>query len=336
MRTLLSVLLLLTGLLAMPRAASASWEMCNHTSYIAEVATSIVEQDKRITEGWKRIRPGECRALKEGELEPGEYRFYARSSVAHGGGIQRWNGRVNGCVDDSDFSIAGEADCEEVGFQTRGFLSIMIDRPSWRTTLTEPAEYDRTQARTAGLQRLLRDNGYGIRNVDGFAGRNTIRLGRAFLKENDLPFDTSEADIIDRLETAARRKRAPQGLTVCNRTDGMVWGAVAHQKDGDWESRGWWQLGERDCLKLIGEPLQAANYYLFASRENEDGSEAKINEAERSFCIGETRFSILRHDNCDERGLLSERFRLIANDGRDGRTIDLTERDFARRGLALR
>jgi uncharacterized membrane protein len=338
MRHLAGVTVLIGVLvLGLPGAARANWEMCNHTSYIAEVATSSVEQAKRITEGWKRLRPGECRIVQPGPLVPGEYMFYARSSRAHEGALQRWNGKRDACIDDGDFSIAGEADCEEVGFQTRGFMAISINKPVWRTTLSEPADFDKSQARTAGLQRLLRDNGYSIRTIDGASGRDTIRQGRSFLQEVGLPLTTPENDIIDKLEERARQLREPQGLTLCNKASRRVWTAVALRRADSFESRGWWALEAGDCAKVISEALRSGPYFIYASREEEGGRpETKLAAATEPFCTGETSFSIPGRENCPRRGFLEQNFMPLVSDGKEGRTLTFTDRDFATSPLALR
>ena len=57
-----------------------------------------------------------------------------------------------------------------------------------------------------------------------------------------LAANATEDQMIDALERAARRRSEQVGLTLCNRTRGRLWTAVARRRGEGWESRGWWQL----------------------------------------------------------------------------------------------
>lgn len=315
--------------------AAAEWVVCNHTSYVARAAVGFSDRGRDVTRGWIRIRPGECQVLKAGALTPGTHYFYAESSLAHREGQRRWDGPFRRCVDERDFSLTGDDDCDGIGFDSRGFQEIPIDKREWRTTLVEAAEFGRARARAAGVQRLLRDNGYGIRLIDGFAGRRTVREIRRYLSDEDLPLNTSEAAVIDRLEETALRRASEVGLTVCNETESMVWSAVALRASGGWESRGWWGVDPDSCTRLIDRPLEERAYYVYAAVEDGEG-DRPLAAASETFCLAETRFVARGREDCEDRGYIPGRFAAVSTDDQSGVTMRLGPRDFSQSASGLR
>lgn len=317
------------GLAAAP--ARAEWTVCNETSYVLQVAIAYDEAGRRVTEGWTRLRPSDCKAVRRGPLAEGEHYLYARSSRAHRGGLREWSGEAKLCVDSTDFSLAGEASCEDVGFETRSFIAIDIDDREWRTRLREPvsplAPLTLDTARLAGIQRLLRDNGYDVKEVDGLPGRRTDRALRKFLDTIGRRDTPKDEEILDLLEDAALKKADEAGLKICNRGEAQLWTAIAQRRGDGWESRGWWPLGGGECARVIDQPLAAAAYYVYAGlREGE--RERTLAAGEEIFCLAATKFAILGRENCETRGYSQGPFLTVLSQGRDTVTVELKEADF--------
>lgn len=315
------------AVLGLAAPAHAQWSLCNETSYIVEAAIAYDEAGRRVTEGWTRVRPGECRTVREGPLTPGVHYLYARSSLAHRGGRREWSGYESHCVDIGDFSIAGEATCEEVGFETRGFVEIDVSGEERRTALMQPEDYGAETAEVAGVQRLLQDNGYDVR-LDGDRGRRTERAIQRFLDDQGIAGSPDTAALMDRLEEAALAHAEEVGLRLCNRAEGDVWTAIAVRREESWESRGWWPLAPDECAKVIDAELDAPAYYVYAGlREN--GVDRPLAAADERFCIAETRFAIIGRENCPERGFSEGRFTTILSQGRTSVTLEFADGDFS-------
>lgn len=310
-------------------AARAQWSICNETSFIVETAFAYDEAGKRLAEGWRRIRPGACEVVKREPLTPGDHFFYARASNAHRGGLREWSGRDEMCVDASDFSIAGEAtNCDELGFQSRMFVKVGVDAPTWQTRLEEVADYAPEQAAIAGVQRLLLDAGYADRlRIDGDEGRTTRRLTARFLTDVGAPRDLGGPELVDLLEKAARERASEMGLRLCNRAETDIWAAVARRADDTWESRGWWLIAPDACATVFDQALDQPAYYVYAATRS-DGADTPLAAADETFCLAETRFAILGRENCRRRGYSDGRFlTVLAGDGA-AKTIEFAPADF--------
>ncbi len=312
------------------RPAQANWTLCNDTSFVIEVAVSYPDRGRRVTEGWTKILPGACAIARAGELERGNHHFFGRASTAHHGGRREWAGATPLCVDSAEFSLAGEANCEEVGFETRTFVEVPIDADEWTTTLVEPADWDSEDARTAGLQRLLIDNGYAVRRVDGFEGRRTRSALAAFVRDRGLQGVVDQDELILALEEAAIEKIDQVGLRLCNRASATVWTAIARREGEGWESRGWWPLEIDSCAKVINETIDETDaLYVYAGlRETEVSPDRPLSSADESFCLADTRFSIVGRENCQARGYSVGRFATLVPTGRGALTVEFQDADF--------
>src|SRR5262249_10808195 len=153
----------------------------------------------------------------------------------------QWGGDARICIDPNrTFSFENPPDCAVQGLEERLFRRVQINkRESWRTSFAEATPYTLARARQAGLQRLLVDAGYDLyanqRSVDARAIAASIAQFRATAR---LAPNASEDQLIDALETSARRRADQLGLTLCNRTQGHLWTAVARRRGEGWESRG--------------------------------------------------------------------------------------------------
>lgn len=345
---LVFVLAVLYAALGLGAPAAAQWTICNETSYIAEVAIAYPEADRRVTEGWTRVRPGECQVARRQALTPGTHFLYARSSPAHRGGMREWSGTTPLCVDAHDFSIAGDAVCEDLGFETRFFLAEPIEGTAQRTSLVDP-NYEKTdltradipanlsRLKIAGVQRLLTDVGYYDRAIDGYVGRRTTRAIERFVADQGLDATPSDDDLIDLLETVALQRQDEAGLKLCNRASEPVWTAIAQRKDEGWESRGWWPLGPDECAKVLDEPLSQPAYYVYAAMNGPDGdTDRPLVSADETFCLAPTRFAILGRESCQGRGYEEGRFATVLARDRPFATLEFSDSDFAPASAALR
>lgn len=336
-RRSLAALLAIAAALSVAAPAAAQWTVCNRSTYVIETAVAFTEAGRRVTQGWTRIRPMSCEAVLTEALTPGDHFLFARTSSAHKGGRHTWSGTEELCVDTGDFSLAGEAVCEEVGFMTRRFARIAVDEPEKRTTLSEPRNYRGNEDRitTAGLQRLLADNGYDMGDLDGFAGRRTTRAVRDFVRSQNLEDEPPRDELIDLLEAAARRNASVGGLTVCNEAEDRAWTAVAVRVDERWESRGWWPLETGQCATIFDQPLDQPAYYVYAALRD-DGEDRPLAAGSEVFCLAETRFAILGRENCAGRGHTPGRFATVLADDNGVARIELQSDDFVSAPLSRR
>ncbi len=289
-------------------ARAAGQELCNETSYILYSAIAFPEHGELVSEGWNRLRPGECRTVLPAPIPPGDYYVFAHSSPSHRGGIRQWSGPSPLCVDIGHFSVAAMANCQNLGLEARGFHVIDGNPPEGRRTIfTETGEFG-SRAGLAGLQRLLGDNGLNVRNVDGYAGRRTQIAVRNYLKQMGVAERPSDASLMDMLEKTGAKAIRTTGLEVCNQAEGRIWTAYAHRRGNQWESRGWWSLASGACIQLVNQPIsKREKYYIYAGLEQPNG-EAGLAAAKETFCISQVKFSIFGRHDCGIRGYLETPF----------------------------
>ncbi len=342
-RTILSVVLMALTLLGALAASDAfaqqaqqrrgtpqGWSLCNDTSYVLEAATGRPDGRAILVQGWVRLRPGECQVAVAAPLTRGTHYLYARTSLAHRGGRRQWGGDANVCVEPgNNFTIENPPQCEASGFETRKFRQVNINRrESWRTSFAEATPYTAQRAQAAGLQRLLTDAGYEIR--EGRSGVDPRQVAAAlsqFRATARIAPNTSMAGYIDALERAARRRSSQLGLTLCNRTNARVWTAIARRRGDGWESRGWWPLGPGGCARTIDEALIQESYYVHATMESEDGDRVLASGGD-PFCVSPARFAVLGRERCAERFYDTAYFTRITSTGRPGLVVEFSEREF--------
>ena len=306
------------------------WQICNETSFVLEAATARPDGRAILVQGWTRLRPGECRIAVGAPLARGTHYLYARTSAAHRGGRRQWGGEARLCVDpSSSFTIENPPRCSAMGLEERRFRRVQINkRDTWRTAFAEATPYTISRARQAGLQRLLVDAGYDLR--EGRRGADPRRIAQSiaqFRQTARLAPNASESQLIDALETAARRRSQQVGLTLCNRARGRMWTAVARRRGEGWESRGWWPLNPGGCVRTIDEVLMQEVYYVHATLETPDGPRMLAAGGE-PFCTSGARFAIVDRVACEERYYDTQLFTPISARNRDGLVVDFEERDF--------
>jgi uncharacterized membrane protein len=313
---------------------SNGWQVCNETSYVLEASAAKPDGRAVLVQGWTHLRPGECRVAINAPLERGTYYLYARTSSAHRGGRQQWGGDAPLCVDPAhSFSFDNPPECANMGMEERLFRRVVISkRDSWRTTFAEAEPYTLARARQQGLQRLLDDAGYDIyANARSIDPRRIATAIAQFRAASHLAPNANENQLIDALEVAARRRAEQVGLTLCNRSHGRMWTAVARRRGEGWESRGWWLLNAGGCVRAIDDVLTQPIYYVYASLESDQGDRLLAAGGE-VFCTSPARFAILGRENCDARYYDATLFTPIATRSRQGLVVDFDDSDFLEAG----
>lgn len=318
------------------RRQRAGWHICNETGFVLEAATGRPEGRSIQVQGWTRLRPGECRLAVAAPLARGTHYLYARTSTAHRGGRRQWGGDATLCVNPSDsFQIQNPPRCAD-RYEPRRFRRVQINkRDSWRTSFAEATTYTLARARQAGLQRLLDDAGYDLR--EGRRRADPRRIAQAiaqFRASARLPANATEEQLIDALEAAARRRASQVGLTLCNHTRGRIWTAVGRRRGEGWESRGWWPLSPGGCVRTIDEVLTQDRYFVYASLETNEGP--RFLQSGEPFCTSPARFAILGRTNCERRYYQTALFSPIRARDRTGLVVEFEERDFLDVGVAPR
>ncbi len=312
------------------RRQSNGWQVCNETSYVLEAATGRPDGRAIVVQGWTRLRPGECRIAVNAPLARGTHYLYARTSPAHRGGRRQWGGDARLCIDPSgSFTIENPPNCATMSLEERRFRRVQINkRDTWRTSFSEAQPYTIARARQAGLQRLLTDAGYELR--EGRRGADPRRIAQAiaqFRSQARLAPNATENQLMDALEQAARRRSQQVGLTLCNRTRGRLWTAIARRRGEGWESRGWWALNPGGCVRTIDEVLIQEVYYVHAALETNEGPRMLAAGGE-PFCTSGARFAVLGRENCEARYYDEQLFTPVGARGRTGLVVDFEELDF--------
>ena len=318
------------------RRQASGWQICNETGYVLEAATGRPDGRSIQVQGWTRLRPGECRLAVGAPLARGTHYLYARTSTAHRGGRRQWGGDAVLCVDPTDsFQIENPPRCT-ASYEGRRFRRVQINkRDSWRTSFSEATPLTLARARQLGLQRLLDDAGYDLR--EGRRSADPRRIAQAiaqFRASARLAPNATEDQLIDALEIAARRRAGQVGLTLCNRTGGRVWTAVGRRRGEGWESRGWWPLNPGGCVRTIDEVLIQDRYYVYASLETSEGP--RYLQSGEPFCTSPARFAILGRTNCEQRYYQTALFSPIRARDRSGLVVEFEDHDFLEVGVAPR
>lgn len=313
-------------------AVNTKWEVCNETSFALRIAYAELQGEKPAARGWSNLRAGSCLMT---ELDNGQTKFlYAMSSKAHRGGIREWKGNVELCTSEEDFQADPSIGCALQDLSIRSYMPVQADEAV--TTLVEIDNFGK-KATTAGIQRLLRDNGYDISRIDGLAGRRTSKTLSQFLKDKELPSSLSVEEQLDALEQHAFEKISTIGLTLCNRSSEELWTAIGLRRKGNWESRGWWKIQADECTQVYTETLTAADLSFYASQVGgmsetgdtlPDRPMRSVAAKPSQFCISDSKFSVLGRENCADFGYNAANFRVVPVD-KEGLTVDLTDADFA-------
>lgn len=320
----------LAGLCATVLPAQAELTLCNRTSYRMEAAVGLEKRANVSTRGWFRVDPGQCRQIVDGALDTDMVYVHARTPPIYGTAPLPQNGTAEFCVRDGTFEIANARGCP-ISQQVR----FSAARPSDSTkgpvvNLAEEADYDDTQARLAGIQRLLVIAGYDATPIDGVQGGRTQAALAKFLSDRKLPADAPEAaTFFDTLMTAALNPEGV-GFSWCNDTKYTVMASLGVVEMGAIVTRGWYRVAAGQCLRpdLRGDP-----HRLYSYAEAVDGNGRVIRNGETplawggnvALCTRDGRFELSDHKDCGTRGLNSAGFTLVDIGGKPSTTVRFKE-----------
>lgn len=313
---------------------SQNWQICNETSFILNVSTAYESEE---TEEYKindntEIYPGEC--INKEVLNIYLRYIYAKSKSIHQGGIREWRGNFQICNNIVSGLNGISKNCQETNHESKFFRSI---EPSESISYFIENENFKSKARTAGIQRLLSDNGYDINKIDGISGRKTIKALSKFKKLNKLENEIDKKLLMQKLAKMAKKESQKIGLTICNRTEAPIWTAIGTENGKEISSRGWWNIKIDKCTQIINRKLNSKKTYYFARSETKDMMKSEkdkkylnINSdkaSTKNFCISNSKFSAITNINCTISGYDDAQFRQLPTDIA-GLTITLTNNDF--------
>ncbi|MGY6627851.1 MAG: DUF1036 domain-containing protein [Oceanicaulis sp.] len=300
-------------------------EVCNETSFMLDVAKAWRTPTGLTAEGWTRLAPGACARIGPG-ADTDQF-LYARSTAAYPGGVREWRGALDVCVDETDFSFEGVANCAALGLQTRQFRRLNQAERT-RAVLVELEDFG-DRAEEAGLQRLLQANGQDIRLIDGFAGRRTRRQIAAFEAETGHEFGADRAALIEALHARALERNTRSGLRLCNDAEAPMAAAMARVRNADTQVRGWWRIEPGACMRLTSDGLTRGEAHVHVRLLTVQG-ERHLTGADRPFCIAPGRFVTDNPEGCERHGFTLANFRATPAPDADtaGVTLRLAAPDF--------
>lgn len=100
-------------------AANATLDICNQTDRTQFVAIGYQTDEGWASRGWWSIEPGGCAQVVEGDLDR---RYYYYRAESDGGSFV--DEGYNFCTSQQAFGILGDTECEERGYDTKGFREI--------------------------------------------------------------------------------------------------------------------------------------------------------------------------------------------------------------------
>lgn len=147
-------LLIFLSTIVIAEQAHAKFEVCNETDANATVAIAYRENGSWISEGWWSVAANACQTVKDGELTA-RYFYYTAISENF-----TWPGEgYFFCTTSEKFTITGDENCEERGYQAANFREVDTGQAeSFTFTLTRsetdaqqsPAEEATTQGESVG------------------------------------------------------------------------------------------------------------------------------------------------------------------------------------------
>lgn len=316
--------------LAVPAVARADLAVCNHTSYLFDLALGMEAKGAAATRGWFRVDPGQCRTVLHGTLEADRLYVHVRPHAVYPASPLPLARHADLCIAQGNFVVAGARKCPTAGQFMAGFTEV---RPAeaedgQRVLVAEEADYSEEQARLAGIQRLLVAAGYDAEPIDGIEGRKTEAALAQFRREHGIPSETEGAALFDALVKAARPPG--RGLAWCNDTPYAVMAALGSEEKGRIVTRGWYRVPAGACLRptIAGKP---ARVYSFAEAVDENGRALRRGGKPVAWggaavlCTRALKFEIADQRHCAERGLNATGFAAVDLKGENGATVRFTE-----------
>lgn len=113
--------------------AVADLKLCNNTESRVGVALGYKDLQGWASEGWWNIGPNSCETLLKGPLIA---RYYYVFAVDYDKGGS-WGGKAIMCTRDKLFTIRGNKNCLERGYQKTGFFEVDTgEEPDWTVSLS--------------------------------------------------------------------------------------------------------------------------------------------------------------------------------------------------------
>jgi uncharacterized membrane protein len=312
------------------------WEACNETSFVLDVAHVTVPEDAETTalvsRGWLELRPGQCQII---DAKKGTPRFiYARSADFHQGGQRQWAGTHDYCIstshtdEDRNYTHKIDGKCTNEGLEVAKFIRVIPTEQ--RTAFTEPSEYGKKKSKTAGIQRLLRDNGQSIKRIDGISGRRTNQTLAKLFKSRNVETTNDNTLVYDTLIAEAKKTIGKTGVTLCNQGTARIWTALGYKENNGWTSKGWWPVDPNQCVHPFTTSLVGQEVYYYARMEGENGPDRILKSfvgAVKELCVGEAIFAAHEHQYCEGQGYITARF-IAVPEGKSGIRLDIQDKDF--------
>jgi uncharacterized membrane protein len=252
----------------------------------------------------------------DGTLDADLVYLHARTPAVYGSAPLPQASQAELCIRDGDFTIANARGCP-VSQQARFSAARPSETANGPTVnLAEEADYDDTQARLAGIQRLLTIAGYDAYPIDGVQGAKTQGAIAKFLTARKLPADiVGKPEFFDALLAAAANPE-DAGFSWCNDTKYPVMAAIGVVEMGAIVTRGWYRVAAGQCLRpdLHGDPRR-----LYSYAEAVDGNGRTILRGDAplawggnvTLCTRDGKFELSDHKDCATRGLNTAGFALI-------------------------
>jgi uncharacterized membrane protein len=313
---------LLAAVLLPAAPAFADLKICNRMSYVAEAAIGTQDRFSATSRGWFRVDPGQCRVVLQGAFNASEVFIHTRVNPVYGPSPAAQTGDAEFCVAEGDFSITGSRNCRS-GQRAVRFNAVKPSETDQGSIimLAEAAEYDDSQARDAGIQRLLTAAGYDASPVDGTRSDKTDAALRQFLIDNNLSVTAAgRSDFFDVLLDAAQKPG--NVFTWCNDTANTVMAAVGLDDRGLIVTRGWYRVEAGKCLR---PDVSAAQKKLYSYAEAVDADGRVLQQSgkpivwggDATMCTRNTKFEILDQNDCVAKGLTATGFAAIDLTGRN-------------------
>lgn len=328
-----------------PNYALAQLKLCNETSYVMDTTFAQKVKNKWQTHGWFRIYPGFCEIVIKKKLRQKLYYVHARSVFEHRGAVKLFGGTKIFCVDDpkKNFVIKSRVLCREKGGEKIGFAKVEVGFSSFTQRFQEANPFHSpNHSMVAGVQRLLRENGFEIGDVDGYWGKLTQRTIKEFQRSiKSRTTGSINKKLFNQLLSSAENMLGVRsGFKLCNQTKYLVWAAIGYRainKSDDFqtpkfESKGWVKILPESCSMLLRENLGQPRYYIYAEAVNKNGATVYKNSGaplvwhgDFRMCLKRLQFKIENRAQCFKRGFQQARFRRIETRGRSGWTEYLYE-----------
>jgi uncharacterized membrane protein len=260
--------------------------------------------------------PEQCRQVLDTPLDADMVYVHMRTSPVYGTAPLPQNGEARFCIRDSAFAMTDARGCP-VNQQVRFTAAKPSDSPQGPAiNLAEEADYDTTQARLAGIQRLLAIAGYEAYPIDGVRGAKTQAALTKFLNDRNLPADApAKLDFFDILLKAAANPEGT-GFTWCNDTRYPVMAALGVVEMGAIVTRGWYRVAAGQCLR---PDLRGDAHRLYSFAEAVDGNGRTVMHGDTPLawggnvplCTRDGKFELADHKDCAVRGLNTAGFAVV-------------------------